>query len=59
MAPAFIWHVGDAVPHALPLGNYRIRLTVSANEAPPIEQWFQVEMNRGKNSQSLLITREA
>lgn len=55
---ACIWHVVDAVPPTLPLGNYRIKLIVSTNETPPTEQWFQVEISRGKNSQILSIKLE-
>jgi hypothetical protein len=55
---AGIWHVVDAVPRELPLGKYKIKLIVSTNETPPVEQWFQVEISRAKNSQTLSIKRE-
>lgn len=56
---ACIWHVVNAVPRTLPLGNYRIKLIVSTNETPPTEQWLRVEVSRGENSQTLSIDREA
>lgn len=55
---ADIWHVVDAVPRSLPLGEYRLLLIVSTNERPPIEQWFSVKMSRGDRSQTLSVVRE-
>ena len=52
---ADIWHVVDAVPRQLPLGHYRIKMIVSTDQTVPKEQWFNVEIRRRANGQTLSI----
>ncbi len=58
---ADIWHVVDAVPRQLPLGQYRMKFIVTTDQTPPMEQWFKAEVGRQTEprlSLTLLLARE-
>jgi hypothetical protein len=54
---AVIWHIVDSVPCQLPLGHYRIKMIVPTDQTPPKEQWFNLEISRRTNGQTLSIVR--
>jgi hypothetical protein len=53
---AQVWVAIEGAALTLPLGRYRAKLVVSANEVIPSEQWFDVEVDRSRSSQTLSLS---